>query len=109
MQGNDCCIKGEQFEVALPNKTHRDFGHNMIDQEWKKKAVGYIAKLNKQQTLFKKQSSIHSTALEAIFIVAYQILRCNKSFSSGELIKQCLIDGASVVCFHHTFIPCFLV
>lgn len=89
----------KEYNVKRHYQTkHGDFGRNMTDEERKKKAVEYVAKLNKQQTVFKKQSSIHDTALEASFMVAYRISRRNKPFSDGELIKQCMMDCASVVC-----------
>ncbi|CAI9725589.1 Hypothetical predicted protein [Octopus vulgaris] len=76
---------------------HGYLGCNITDEEQKKMAVEYVAKLNKQRTLFKKQSSIHDTELKASFMVAYRISRRNKPFSDGELINQFMKDNASVV------------
>uniref|UniRef100_A0A0L8HPT4 DUF4371 domain-containing protein n=1 Tax=Octopus bimaculoides TaxID=37653 RepID=A0A0L8HPT4_OCTBM len=67
----------------------------MTDEEQKKMDVEYVAKLIKQQTLFKKQLSIHDTELEGSFMVAYRISRRNKPFSdvdenfriTGELLS----------------------
>ena len=45
-----------------------------------------------------KQSPLQSNATEASLMVAYNLAKCNKPFSDGEFMKQCMVECASVMC-----------
>lgn len=77
---------------------HGDFGCNLADGERRKKALEYVSKLDKQQSLFKKHSSNQDTALEASFKVSYLISKQNRPFSDGEFVKQCMVDCVTIMC-----------
>ena len=59
---------------------HEDFGGKLSEDERKKKVADCVTKLNKQQTLFTKQSTLHDSAIEASFMIAYNIAKRNKPF-----------------------------
>ena len=49
---------------------HNGFGQGMSEEERRKEASGLKKKLEKQQTVFKKQTTIQNSATEASFIIA---------------------------------------
>ena len=73
---------------------HADFGHNLSQDERKKKSTDLIQKLKKQQTVSAKQSSVQEAATEASFVLCYNIIKHNKPFSDGEFVKDCMLDAA---------------
>ena len=77
---------------------HSDFGYNLTTEERKRKCLELVKNLEKQQTVFTKQSSIQDAATEASLVLSHRIVKHNKPFSDGEFIKECLLDAANIMC-----------
>lgn len=63
-----------------------------------KRALDCVIQLNKQQTLFTKQSGFRDNANETSFMVSYNLYKFNKPFSDCDLVKHCRLDCVRVIC-----------
>ena len=57
-----------------------------------------VNKLQKQQSVFTKQSTIQDAATEASFMDSYKLAKMYKPFPDGEIIKERMSDVASIMC-----------
>ncbi len=88
-------LKRVQFK-RLHQTKHLDFGHNLTNEERKRKCQELVNNLKKQQTVFTKQSLIQDDATLASFVLSHKIVKRNKPFSDGKFIKECLSDAANI-------------
>ena len=99
-----CLLRHERIAVFKENNLKRhyetkrsEFGCKLSKEECKIKAGECVKRLKKQQTLFTKQSTLQNSAIEASFMVAYNLAKRNKPFSDGKFIKQCMVVCASLL------------
>ena len=73
------------------------FGSNLSESELQQKANNLLRSL-KRQSVFVKQTTIQEAATKASFVLAYKIAKHNKTFSEGEFLKNCMLEGLDIVC-----------
>jgi len=89
----------KEYNLKRHHQTkHLEFGNNLTIEERKRKCQELVNNLKKQQTVFTKQSSIQDVAVETSFALSYHVVKRNKLFSDGELIKECLSYAANIMC-----------
>ena len=76
---------------------HSKFGSNLSESK-KQKVNNLLRSLKRQQNVFVKQTTIQEAATKASFVFAYKIAKHNKTFSEGEFLKNCMLDGLDIVC-----------
>ena len=95
----ECVSVFKEYNLKRHHQTkHLDFGHNLTNEERKRKCQELVNNLKKQQTVFTKQSLIQDAATEASLVLSQKIVKRNKPFSDGEFIKECLSDAANIMC-----------
>ena len=89
----------KEYNLRRHHQTkHPDFGHDLSENDRKKRATDMTERLNRQQNVFVKQSSAPEAATEASFVLSYDIIKHNKPFSDGEFIKECMLDVVNILC-----------
>ena len=89
----------KEYNLRRHHQTkHPNFGHDLSENDRKKRATDMTERLNRQQNVFVKQSSAREAATEASFVLSYDIIKHNKPFSDGEFIKECMLDVVNILC-----------
>lgn len=57
-----------------------------------------MAKLQAQQNVFHRQTTIQETTTKASFMLSFKLAKVSKPLSEGEFLKECMIETAGLLC-----------
>ena len=77
---------------------HANYASNLSTQERVATAQRLAANLKTQQNIFHRQNAIQESATKASFLVSYEIAKASKPLSEGELVKECMVQTADILC-----------
>ena len=77
---------------------HEEKYKNLSDEEHTRESNTLLAKLQNQQEFFTKRCTSRYAAVKTSYVISNKIARKSKPFSDGELIKECLVDSAELIC-----------
>ena len=100
-----CLVCGKQVAVFKEYNLNRHYVtkheekyKNLSDEERARELNTLLAKLHNQQEFFTKRCTPRYVAVKTSYVISNKIARKSKPFSEGELIKECLVDSAELIC-----------
>ena len=92
-------IKGKAVCLVCPTQVavFKEY-NNLSDEECTRESNALLAKLQNQQEFFTKRCTPRYAAVKTSYVISNKITRKSKPFSDGELIKECLVDSAELIC-----------
>lgn len=94
----ECISVPKEFNVRRHFETKHTALSNLEMAERKIKAEKLLKNLSGEQQTFKKMTSSNEIATKISLQISQQIVRAGKSFTEGELIKNCMMLAVSELC-----------
>nr|KAF6360164.1 hypothetical protein mMyoMyo1_011117 [Myotis myotis] len=77
---------------------HGNYASKQSPQEREATAQRLMAKLQAQQNVFHRQTTIPETTTKASFMLSFKLAKASKPLSEGEFLKECMIETAGLLC-----------